>query len=202
MREKSATNDRMLARIAARQHGVVSVAQLEASGIDKDAARRRVEGGRLHRVHRGVYAVGHDRLTFEGRCLAAALACGDRAVVSHRSAAAVWDLLPPSPGPIDVTVPGRSGRKRRDGIRVHRAPTLGAGDVTRRSNVPVTKPARTLRDLSRSYPAALAQRAQRRALDKRLVTSAELGPDPDLIAANWSGSCGGSAGAAVCPSRR
>lgn len=179
MRDKRAISEQALARIAVRQHGVVSRPQLLAAGIEKSAISRRVAAGRLHRVHRGVYAVGHPRLSHEGRLLAAALACGDRAVVSHRSAAALWGLLPPSPGPIDVTVPGTAGRRQRTGIRLRRAPSLADRDTTRRSNVPVTTPVRTIRDLRRSYQAH-AQRAHRRALDLRLVSPTELEPDPDL----------------------
>src|SRR3954470_15069542 len=93
MREKPAGSDHLLSRIAARQHGVVTAAQLERVGIDKDRVTRRVKAGRLHRLHRGVYAVGHTRLSFEGRCMAAVLALGDGAAVSHRSAAAVWGML-------------------------------------------------------------------------------------------------------------
>src|SRR5688572_22272834 len=102
--------DQAVARLATRQHGVVTTAQLEALGIDRWATAKRARAGRLHRIHRGVYSVGHSRLTFRGRCLAAVLACGDGAAVSHRSAAALWALIPlPAGVPIDLTLPGRSG---------------------------------------------------------------------------------------------
>ncbi|MFL5908775.1 MAG: type IV toxin-antitoxin system AbiEi family antitoxin domain-containing protein, partial [Solirubrobacterales bacterium] len=116
----------MIAVIAARQHGVVSSAQLDRAGIDKDGTSRRLRAGRLHRVHRGVYAVGHARLSFEGRCIAASLASGEPAVVSHMSAAAVWGMLRPSSGPIDITVPGNGGRRKRTGIAIHRSLILSA----------------------------------------------------------------------------
>jgi very-short-patch-repair endonuclease len=180
MGEKLAKGDLVIARIASRQHGVVSTDQLRAARIGRQGIFRRIEAGRLHRLHRGVYAVGHPRLTFEGRCLAAALALGDRAVVSHRSAAFIWRLLPSGDGLIDVTLPTDSGRARRPGIRIHRSHTLIAGVTTRRSAVPVTRPARTLRDLHRIVPPALHQQAVRRALDLRLVEEADLEREPDL----------------------
>jgi predicted transcriptional regulator of viral defense system len=92
-----------IARIAGRQHGVVSVRQLRAAGLDKFAVMRRVRAGRLHPVHRGVYAVGHLRLSADEKWMAATLALGEGAVVSHRSAASLWSLLPTEPiNPIDV----------------------------------------------------------------------------------------------------
>jgi very-short-patch-repair endonuclease len=180
MRKEVATLDAGIARIAARQHGVITTAQLASVGIPDYGVTRRAKTGRIHRIHRGVYAVGHPRLSFEGRCLAAVLALGARAVASHRSAAAVWGMLSPNAGPIEITVPGRGGRTKREGIRIHRSPTLIAGLTTRRSGVPVTKPTRTLRDLRRALPQPGYQRAVRRALDLRLVSPAELKQDPDL----------------------
>jgi very-short-patch-repair endonuclease len=180
MREEPAHSDRLIAQIAARQHGVVSVAQLRAAGLDKDRTSRRARGGRLHRLHRGVYAVGHTNLSFEGRCLAAVLALGDGAVVSHLSAAALWRIVSSVSGPIDISVPSDAGRERRPGIRIHRSPSLIAGLTTRRSAVPLTRPARTLLDLRRVVPSALHQQAVRRALDLRLIKEADLEREPDL----------------------
>ena len=144
--------DLVVARIAARQHGVVSYSQLRSAGMPQPVMSKRTKAGRLHRLHRGVYAVGHTRLGFEGRCMAAALALGDGAVISHSSAAALWGFLPPRDGPIHVTVPGDNGRQRRPGIAVHRSRSLIAGVTTRRNGVAVTKPARTLRDIHRTSP--------------------------------------------------
>jgi hypothetical protein len=124
MRDQPAKADQVVARIAGRQHGVVSVEQLRRAGLDKRAISRRVRTARLHPVHRGVYAVGHSRLTFDGRCMAAALALGDGAAVSHRSAAALWGMLPTHEGSIEITVPGDGGREKRKGIKVHRSSTL------------------------------------------------------------------------------
>jgi very-short-patch-repair endonuclease len=151
MREKGAQtgSGAVIARLAARQHGVVSVRQLIAAGLTHEAIRRRVEAGRLHRMYRGVYAVGHTRLSNEGRWKAAVLACGEGAVLSHRSAAANWGLWPASNGPIDVAVPTRAGRKNRQGIRLHRPTCLLRSATTIRKGIPTTTPERTVADLRR-----------------------------------------------------
>jgi predicted transcriptional regulator of viral defense system len=93
MRKKGANREQVIARLAANQHGVVAAAQLRDAGIPDYSVTRRAQAGRLHRLHRGVYAVGHTKLTFDGRCIAAALAVGEVAVVSHRSAAAIWAMI-------------------------------------------------------------------------------------------------------------
>ena len=85
--------DRVLARLADRQHGVVAVWQC---GLSADVFYDRARSGRLHRIHRGVYAVGHRRLTRKGRWMAALLAHGPQGVLSHRAALALWDLRPPT----------------------------------------------------------------------------------------------------------
>src|ERR1700761_893540 len=104
MTEFRSTADRRIAAIAGRQHGVVTVEQLAEAGIDKDGVAWRVRTGRLHRLHRGVYAVGHRSLSWRGRWLAAVLAVGDGAVLSHSSAAALWQFLRPIQGPAHGTV--------------------------------------------------------------------------------------------------
>lgn len=179
MREERAKSDQVVAKIAGRQHGVVSAAQLGPAGIDKDAVTRRVKACRLHRIHRGVYAVGHTRLTFEGRCMAAVLALGEGAVVSHQSAAALWGMLKPHSGPIHVSVVGDGGRRKRRGIQVHRSHSLIAGVTTRRNGIAVTRPARTLQDLRRTVPQPVYRRAVRRVLDLRLIRSDQVS-EPDL----------------------
>lgn len=148
MQEESARPDFKVAQIAVRQHGVVTSAQLRRAGITRSGITRRIRAGRLHRLHRGIYAVGHANLTREGRWLAAVLACGEGAVLSHASAGALWKISPPtSPSSVDVTVPGSNGREKRPGIVVHRSGTLTRGDMTRLNGIPVTTRARTLRDL-------------------------------------------------------
>jgi very-short-patch-repair endonuclease len=178
--EKGAKTDQIIARVAARQHGVISTAQLRAAGIGDQGISKRTKAGLLHRLHRGVYAVGHVKLSFEGRCMAAVLALGDGAVISHRSAAALWAMLPAHDGAIEVTVPGDGGRRQRRGITVHRSATLTAGVTTRRNAIALTTPARTLRDLHRTVPQPVYQRAVRRALDLRLISSDDLREEEEL----------------------
>jgi very-short-patch-repair endonuclease/predicted transcriptional regulator of viral defense system len=138
--------DRDIAALAASQFGVVARAQLRGLGLTDSAIARRVAAGRLHRVRRAVYAVGHPALGGDARWLAAVLACGSGAVLSHSSAAALWGLRPSAAASIDVTVRGAS-RRRGPNLRVHRSP-LGAGDVTTERGIPVTSPARTILDLA------------------------------------------------------
>ena len=76
----------LIAEQAFVQHGVISLSQLRDFGLSAAATRRRVASGRLHRVHSGVYAVGHERLSSDGRYMAAVLACGEDSALSHRSA--------------------------------------------------------------------------------------------------------------------
>jgi hypothetical protein len=85
--------DAAIARIAARQHGLIIAAQLYALPLSPAGVAGRVKAGRLHRIHRAVYAVGHPQLSDEGRWMAAVLACGDGAVLSHRSAGELWGML-------------------------------------------------------------------------------------------------------------
>jgi very-short-patch-repair endonuclease len=138
--------ERALAELAAGQWGVVSVAQLRGLGFGRAAVTRRVQAGRLHRLYRGVYAVGHARLPREGRWLAAVLACGPGAVLSHRSAAAHWGLLPTEQARVDVTA--RPSREGRVTIRLHRSRSLIARDTTSYQGMPITSVARTLLDLA------------------------------------------------------
>src|ERR1700761_5213279 len=147
MTEFRSTADRRIGVIAGRQHGVVTSAQLAEAGIDKDGVAWRVSAGRLHRLHRGVYAVGHRSLSWRGRWLAAVLAAGDGAVLSHSSAAALWQFIRPIPGPVHVTVGAAVRRKSRPGLFIHRSRTLSARDATRRHGIAITTPARTISDI-------------------------------------------------------
>jgi very-short-patch-repair endonuclease len=151
--------DVLLAALAKRQHGVVSLAQLLGLGFSEKGIAERVRTGRMHRIHRGVYAVSPARLRTEGYWLAAVLACGPGAVLSHRSAASLWELRPSAAQAIDVTVPARSGRRRRPGIQVHRSTRLTAEEVVTRDGIPVTTVARTLLDLADVLPAQALKRA-------------------------------------------
>jgi very-short-patch-repair endonuclease len=163
MRNKLDPPDDAVANLAARQHGVVTRKQLLAAGLSPSAISRRVEKGWLHRLYQGVYAVGHRGISREGRWLAAVLACGDFAVLSHWGAAALWDLLPHPRGPVDVSTSMRGGRVRRPGIRLHRCRSLTVDLTTERRGIPVTTPARTIADLLEAGPAWQSRRAIRQA---------------------------------------
>jgi very-short-patch-repair endonuclease len=147
-----------IARLAANQHGVLTTTQLNQAGLSRGRIAERATAGRLHRIHRGVYAVGHRRLSDEGRWMAAVLACGQGAVLSHLSAAQLWGIRRRlrrlseageggGPAPVHVTVPGTAGKRRRNGIILHRSSTLRSSHCTRRGSIPVTNPARTLADI-------------------------------------------------------
>jgi very-short-patch-repair endonuclease len=167
MGHKCDTPDAAVAGIAARQHGVVTMRQLEGVGLSRYAVAKRAENGRLHRLHQGVYAVGHWGLGLHGRWMAAVLACGDGAVLSHGSAAVLWKLLRPIDGPVHVSIPTRRSRRTRRGIHLHRCPSLARRDgqvlVTRRDGIPVTSVVRTIHDLRGSVPPRLVRRAIRQA---------------------------------------
>jgi hypothetical protein len=168
--------DLAVAELAERQHGVVSTAQLHAAGVAQGAVEWRVRHGRLHRIHRGVYAVSHRRLTPRARMWAAVLACGGvgRAVLSHRTAAAAWDLSSLPAGKLDVTTMGRSSSTA--GLRVHEAHTLDLlDDVVRRPDgLPVTNVARTLVDLAAVLAAHQLERACHRAEVLRLLDASDV----------------------------
>lgn len=139
--------DGLIAEVARRQHGAIAHSQLRALGLSPRAIQRRVAAGRLHVVHRGVYAVGHALLGDRGRWMAAVLACGSGAVLSHRSAAVLWELRTSTRSMIDVSSPGRRGRTF-DGIDAHRGDTLHPSDVTDVHEIPCTSVSRTLLDLA------------------------------------------------------
>lgn len=138
-----------LADLAERQHGVVATRQLIASGLSTAAIDRRVRDRRLHRLHRGVYAVGHRHVTQRGGLWAAVLACGgtEAAVLSHRTAAGLWELVPTDHARVEITTTRRSAST--SAIRVHRSRTLDADrDVAPFDGLSITTVARTLLDLA------------------------------------------------------
>ena len=151
----------------------MSTAQLLAAGIGHGAIEHRVRRGRLHRRHRGVYAVGTPHLTPRGHLWGAVLACGGpgSAVLSHKSAAAVWDLLP-SPARFDVTTLGNS--RSTKAIRVHRSTTLIPDDITHHDGLPVTTVARTLIDLATTLTPHRLERVVHRAEHLRLLDTYSL----------------------------
>jgi predicted transcriptional regulator of viral defense system len=138
---------RQISQIAKQQHGLVALWQLESFGLSASAVRTRVGIGDLHHVQQGVYAVGHSLLSCEGRFMAAVLACGPRAVLSHRSAAELWGLRTGGRPRVDVTAPCRRGRSPA-GIDAHRSDSLRAPDRTTLRRIPCTSVARTLVDLA------------------------------------------------------
>jgi hypothetical protein len=145
---RQVAKDLEIATLAAAQDGVVARSQLRALGIGDAAIDHRVRGGRLHVVHRGVYAVGHPLISAEGRWRAAVLAVGDGAVLSHVTAAAAWEWRPLGPRSVHLSVPGDGGREHRSGIVVHRSTTLRREDVATHRGLPVTTPIRTLLDVA------------------------------------------------------
>jgi hypothetical protein len=144
--------------LARRRHGVLTRRDLLALGFSSKAIRHRAESGRLRPLWRGVYAVGWTPPTPDGRRMAAVLACGDDAVLSHRSAAELWGIGREWEGRIDVSVPG-AGKVRRPGIKVRRRSSLPGRAVTRRHGIPVTNPVQTLIDLATELKVLRLERA-------------------------------------------
>jgi Transcriptional regulator, AbiEi antitoxin/Protein of unknown function (DUF559)/AbiEi antitoxin C-terminal domain len=130
-----------------RQHGVVSRQQLLELGYSSKAIEHRIRQGRLHRIWRGVYAVGRRELSDDGHLMAAVLACGLAAVLSHESAAYRWQIMRRRPDRIQLSVPEPARRSHR-GIVVYRSVDLTPDHVTRLSGIPLTVPARTIVDLA------------------------------------------------------
>jgi very-short-patch-repair endonuclease len=161
------------ARLGSRQHGAITHAQLLAAGIGAGAIKHAVKTGGLHRVHRGVYIVGHLALAPGAKEAAALLACGKGAVVSHWSAAQLWGLVDAPPRRVDVTLVGRRCRPRR-GIRLHGVSELDRRDVRLKHGLQVTAPARTLIDLAAEAGYDQLERAVAEARALRLVGERDL----------------------------
>jgi very-short-patch-repair endonuclease len=151
---------------------VVSLPQLRAAGLTQKQILNRVRRGWLHRLHRGVYAVGHPNVPLTGRFIAAVMASGPDAVLSHYAAAAFWGIVDWEDRWIDVTVRGAPRSHR--GVRVHRSRTLMRKDVVRRNGIWVTSPARTLVDLASVLDYRSLRRAVRRAQSLRRVNVRQL----------------------------
>jgi very-short-patch-repair endonuclease len=169
--------DVRVAEIAARQRGVISAAQLAAAGLTREMIRHRVATGRLHRRHRGVYAVGHLADIPLAAETAALFACGAQAVVGDRSAAAYFALLP-APQLPHVIVP-RGRRVRHEGIVVHRTDTLTRADVWIRDGLRITTPKRTLHDLARTATPEELQHAINEAHALRLISPGHIDITPN-----------------------
>jgi very-short-patch-repair endonuclease len=165
------SGDTRLAERAAAQHGVVSTDDLRELGYSKHTIHDRVTHGRLHRIHRAVYAVGHTTISLRGRWLAAVLACGTDAVLSHRDAATLHDLRPVSSGRIDVTA---TSRHAIDGIRCHYARVLHPEDRDVVDSIPVTSVSRAFLDVAetsnaRQLRSTLEQAQRQNKFDLRLI---------------------------------
>lgn len=165
--------DQVIGRLAARQHGVVARWQLLKAGVTGRQIKLRLRNGRLHEIHRGVYLVGHPvppPLAIEQ---AALLACGEQSVLSHRSAANLWNLLPyPAAGKAWVTVPPERGAER-NGIHVARA-RVPARDIRQRERLRVTSPPRTILDMSQLLEEEELESLLAEASYRRLSSEAEL----------------------------
>jgi hypothetical protein len=174
MRHQGSTRpDVAVAALAAEQLGVLCVDDLRACGLTTEGIARRVRNGRLHRIHRGVYAVGHSSVSFEARCLAAVKACRPTAALSHFSAAALWGVVRWDDRYPEVTVPATI-RRAHPGLRVHRSRTLTREDVSRHRGIPITTPARTLVDLASMLDHRSLRRAVRQAQALQLTSVPQL----------------------------
>jgi very-short-patch-repair endonuclease len=146
-------------RLVGRQHGVIARRQLLDLGLGPRAIEHRLARGSLHVLRRGIYVVGRPETDREGRWMAAVLAAGPGAVLSHGSAAAIWGIAKEEHGWIDVSVPFDSRSRRQQRVRVHRRYGLRAVDLTHVRGIPVTAPVRTLLDMATQYSAARVERA-------------------------------------------
>jgi hypothetical protein len=167
--------DRRIAELAARQHGVVARTQLVRLGLGRRAIEHRMSDGRLHRLHHGVYAVGHTVVSRHGVWMAAVLAAGPRAVLSHHSAAALWGIRETSRSTPDVIAPRRLDRPRINARRV----ALPDDEITIERGIPVTTPARTLFDLAETLTPQQLEAAITESEIKRLTSPTSLA---DLVA--------------------
>jgi predicted transcriptional regulator of viral defense system/very-short-patch-repair endonuclease len=149
--------DRSVAELAERQHGVVGRGQLVGLGLSEEAVRVRLRAGRLHRVHPGVYAVGYQPLTQQARWMAAVLFCGEGAVLSHRSAAALWGIRGSAGATIHVT---SSAKAHSRGVIQRHYSRLPDDETTIEDGIPVTSVPRTIFDLAAGPPRSIAERAQ------------------------------------------
>jgi very-short-patch-repair endonuclease len=173
MREEGAKHrDQLVGALADRQHGVVSREQLLAAGLTHSAIGRAADAGRLRRVFRGVYAVGHVALRREGWWMAALLGCGEGAALSHRSAATVWGFLAGPVLPIDVTTASARGRKHAQ-ITTHRT-SLHPLDALLIDDLRVTTPSRTIVDLASMLRGRALREVVERAQDVRRFDPEDL----------------------------
>lgn len=161
---------RVIADLAARQHGVVARWQLSDIGLTRHQIAHLVAAGVLHPLYRAVFAVGHRNITQEAHWLAAVLAGGHGAVLRESSAAALWRMLPRRKGPIHIAVPRK--RRNQSGLQIAKV-ILDPRDICTRTRIPVTSPERTLLDIAATSP-ELLDKAVREAHYLRLISQASL----------------------------
>jgi very-short-patch-repair endonuclease len=159
--------DRAIWALAERQHGVVSRGQLLELGVNRGAITHRIELGRLRPVHRGVYRIG--LLSRDGRWMAAVLACGRDAVLSHLAAAALFGIR--QSDRIEVTTP--TSHRGPNRVIVHRSP-LRDDERTTHRGIPTTTVPRTLLDLSAVVHPDALRSALRQAEQLRLTDPLSL----------------------------
>lgn len=159
--------------LARRQHGVIARRQLLELGAPRTAIEHRLARGRLHRLWRGVYAVGRPEVSQRGRWMAAVLACGPNARLSHRSAACLWGVYPTAPSTIDVVVPASVARSR-SGVRVYRQLELPGRRLAKVERIPVTDLVSTLIDLASVVGGGTLERSINEADRKGLINPEDL----------------------------
>jgi very-short-patch-repair endonuclease len=165
--------DRLIGEASAQQHGLITLTQLRALGATRRMVRVRVDRGSLHAVHRGVFSVGHPPITNEARLLAAVLACGPGALLSHRSAASLYRIRNTASPGVDVTAPTRRGLTI-GAIALHRATTIQPEDRDTVKGIPVTSLPRTVIDLATCVSGSSLEYAIHRAESQRKLTPADL----------------------------
>jgi very-short-patch-repair endonuclease len=165
--------ERAIARIGARQDNVISREQLLGAGLGRGAIAHRVATGAWQRLYKNVYLLGPAAPSLMARARAAVLACGADAVVSHRSAAEMFGLLPESGGEAHVTVAGRNVAPRA-GVRRHRIGAFRPGEVTKMRGIPLTSVARTICDMAAIEAAKEVEQAWQEALYRRIVTDRQM----------------------------
>jgi very-short-patch-repair endonuclease len=184
MRDKSRSADEMVARIASGQHGVVTAQQLLAAGLSRNGVNRRVQKGRLHRIFRGVYGVGHPVATLEARYMAAVLANGDGAALSGHAAIRLYGLARGSLPRPEVTAPRHC---RIPGVTSHRS-FLDPRDLSEHRGIPITTIPRTLVDVAGDLPliglSEICHRAEIRYRVKGDAVLAALGRRPNSAGAS------------------
>jgi very-short-patch-repair endonuclease len=162
-----------MAEVAGRQEGVIAHRQLVALGLSRKVIERLVADGHLHRVYVGVYLVGHTAPAQHAAEMAALLAVGEGAVLSHRTAAVLLGLTEESPPGIELTLAGRTPSER-PGMVVHKASSISASEVIRMGALLVTSPERTLLDLAPRLDGRPLRWAIEEARVRKLTTASRL----------------------------